>query len=507
MCIPAGIDYNSFDMYLSRPKQLPVAWLGMLLVFYATVARSETAAVAANASPTNSTLDAKYGVGSWIWAAETHDQQLCRFWRGFEIPEGTKVVKARLRITVDNSYSLFLDGRELGRGGDWLDLAEYDLTLLLEPGLHTLAVEGFNTIKDAGLLAGLHVELADGRIIEIASDQSWKVVPNTESRWLKRTRARENWPPATVVKAFGLKPWGGKMVLVKAPQLYPIVSQFWQEGWFQIMLLSLCAIAAAMCLRLMGKLVIHSQAEQVVQRERARIARDIHDDLTAGLTQLVLMGEVAQSELPAGSEPRRRVDKVCEKARGLSRSMNEVIWMVNSQRDTLHAFTSYVCKYAETFLQPTSIRCRFNIEEEMPDLPCDMGVRRNLFLAVKEALNNTVRHSEATELVLSIHRRGQGIVVVMEDDGIGFEPALADRERNGLSNMMERASEAGGTCSVTTQPGAGCRVEFVVPLARPAQLHSNLLSRLWKRCAPSRAMPQAAPAVSAPPVQSSNSAP
>jgi signal transduction histidine kinase len=469
-----------------------------LLMGLHLMAESHAATPSENAPPNKALLDPKYGVGSWIWTAETHDQQLCRFWRSFEIPTGAKVVKARLRIAADDSYSLFLDGREIGRGGGWHTLTEYDMTLLLEPGLHTLGVEAFNTFKQAGVLAGLR------GTIEIASDQSWKVVPNTENRWVNRNRARGNWSPATVVAGFGLEPWPVKPAILKAPQIYPLVLEFWQTGWFQIMMLSLCAFVAAMCLRLMGKVAIQSNAQQVVQRERARIARDLHDDLTAGLTQLVLMGEVAQSTLPAGSEPRRRIDKVCEKARALSHSMNEIIWMVNSQRDSLHAFASYVCKYAETFLQPTPIRCRFNIEEAMPDLPCDMGMRRNLFLAVKEALNNAVRHSGATELVLDIHRQGLSIVVAMEDNGKGFDPSLADRERNGLSSMMQRATEAGGICSVISQPGAGCRVEFVVPLARTAPLHSNFLSRFWKRQAPLPARSHAPPTVSTPPVHPSS---
>ena len=183
-----------FVMHVSRCKQPAVAWLGLQWVLFSVVAYpvsapAESGAVtaAASAAPVMSPLNPKYDVGAWIWAAETHDQQLCRLWRAFEIPPAAKVVSARLRITADNSYSLFLDGRELGRGGDWKDLTEYDLTLLLEPGLHTLAVEAFNTFQEAGVLAGLRVELADGRTIEIASDKSWKVVPNTESRWEKRT--------------------------------------------------------------------------------------------------------------------------------------------------------------------------------------------------------------------------------------------------------------------------------------------------------------------------------
>ena len=161
--------------------------------------------------------------------------------------------------------------------------------------------------------------------------------------------------------------------------------------------------------------------------------------------------------------------------------MNETIWVVNSQRDTLRDFASYVCKYAETFLQSTPMRCRFDVEPDLPATPCDVGVRRNLFLAVKEALNNALRHSGASEVFVRIHREGPGVVVCIEDDGRGFDPAAADRERNGLQNMIQRAAEAGGECSVTSMPGAGCRVQFKVPLAGPRRHPLNWLARRKER--------------------------
>jgi signal transduction histidine kinase len=275
-----------------------------------------------------------------------------------------------------------------------------------------------------------------------------------------------------------------------------------QSTWFRILVLGLLGLLAVTCLWLLGKLAIYSQAQRIVQWERARIARDIHDDLTARLTQLLLLSEVAQRELPGGSEARQRVGKVCDKARALSRSMNEIIWMVNSQRDTFRDFVAYVCKYAETFLQPTPIRCRFNLADDLPDLPCDLGVRRNLFLAVKEALNNAARHSGATEVVLHIQCQGQEIIVTVEDNGKGFEPALVDAERNGLANMRQRAAEAGGACRLITQSGAGCRVEFAVPLARSSRRRAQVWLRSWKRAVPALPERQPLPAVAPAPAPS-----
>lgn len=408
-----------------------------------------------------------YGVGNWIWTTETHDQQTCRFWRRVDIPQNATVARAELTIAADDAYHLFVDGRDIGQGPLWYTLTKYDLTRILGPGAHVVAVECFNEYMRAGLVAGLRVRLGDGRSIEVPTDERLKVVPNDEKRWTTRGKADPRWAAAVVEAKY--REWilpGRAVHTFRTTPIQPIAATFWQSSWFRLLMFSVCGALAALCLWLAGKLAVYSQAQQVVRRERARIARDIHDDLTAGLTQLVLFGEVSRSELPEDSEARRQVAKVCEKARGLSQAMNEIIWMVNSQRDTFRDFTSYVRKYAETFLQATPVRCRFDVEEEMLDFPCDLGVRRNLFLGVKEALNNVARHSGASEVLVRIHWQEHQMEVAIEDNGKGFDPALAGRQGNGLSNMIARAAEAGGACRIVSRPGGGCRVEFVVPRAR-----------------------------------------
>jgi signal transduction histidine kinase len=248
------------------------------------------------------------------------------------------------------------------------------------------------------------------------------------------------------------------------------VLHFWQENWFLGLLLTVCTAVVALCFRQATQLAVQARTQKLLERERVRIARDIHDDLGARLTQLVLLGEVARSELPAGSEPRAQIDQVCSKARDLSHAMDEVIWAVNSRRDTLRDFASYVCKFAQLFLESTPIRCRLDVEPEIPPATFDLPIRRNLFLAVKEAINNAAKHSEAKELFLRIYRREHELVVVVEDNGKGFDPQAANLERNGLTNMAQRMEEAGGRYRVISHPGNGCRVEFTVPLSRGSRL-------------------------------------
>jgi signal transduction histidine kinase len=409
-------------------------------------------------SPTN-------GLGSWIWEEKTLDNQTCQFWRTFEIPRESRVENARLAMTVDNEFTLYLDGRELGRGAEWRELFVFDLTQLLTPGPHVLAVNCYNGSFFAGMLFGLHVDLAGGRSFEIKSDQDWKIVPDGVNHWTTRVEARPEWPAATIVAPFGGDPWWKEPTAVnKMPPLQPLKNYFWQTGWFLVTLLSLCGLAILSSLRLMAQLALHRKERRLLQRERARIARDIHDDIGARMTQLVLHGEVAQNELPADTEVRRSLNRICEEARSLLSTMDEILWAVNPQRDTLRDFAAYVCKYSQDYLGSASIQCLFEVGTEMSESAFDMPIRRSLLMAIKEALNNVVKHSGATELRLRMHWENRRLVVDVQDNGRGFDAGAAKADRNGLTNMERRLDELGGHCVVTSKPGQGCRVEFIVPL-------------------------------------------
>jgi signal transduction histidine kinase len=429
------------------------------------------------------------GLGSWIWASNTFDRQTCQFWRSFEIPAASAVTHAQLRMTVDNEYTLFLDGRELGRGAEWRELFDYNVTPLMSPGRHTLAVVAYNSASFAGMLFGLRIDLADGRTMEIKSDQDWRIVPDGTRGWEKAAKAQDAWPRATIIAPLGDAPWRAFPQNVDPmPTLQPIRVYFWQTGWFQIALSSFCVLAGLISARLIAQLAVHRKERWLLERERARIARDIHDDIGSQMTQLILHGEVAQSELPADSSTRLQLDRICEEARSVLSTMDEILWAVNPKRDTFRDFTSYVCGYAQEFLKPTQIQCLFDLAPEMSAVVLDLPVRRALLMAIKETLNNAVKHSEANELVLRIAWQAERLVVVVSDNGKGFDQTKAKPGRNGFTNMAQRLREVEGSCFVTSQPGKGCQVEFGLPL-KPARWRT--WRWIWK---PARSSAQVAEA-------------
>ncbi len=440
-------------------------WLGLLTGAFAAevaAARQGTSPIPRDAdyNPTN-------GLGSWIWAAKTFDRQTCQLWRAFEIPIGASVTHARLVMTADNEFRLYLDGRELGRGAEWRELFDYDVTQLLSPGIHILAVKAYNSSSYAGMLFGLRIDLTDRRVVEVRSDQTWRIVPEGTKDWERKTRAPDTWPEATVLAPLGSSPWWTTPQNINPmPTLQPIKVYFWQTGWFQLSLLSLSGVVILISLRLVAQLALNRKEQWLLRQERARIARDIHDDLGSRMTQLVLHGEVTQSDLPTESETRLQIDRICEDARGILSTLDEILWAVNPKRDTFRDFTSYICGYAQEFFKSTRIHCLFDLDPAASSVVLSLPLKRALLMAVKETLNNTVKHSEATEVVLQIKWQAQRLVVVISDNGKGFDQTSLKPGRNGLVNLSQRMNELGGTCVITSRPAKGCRTEFSIPLKK-----------------------------------------
>ncbi len=417
--------------------------------------------------------DPTNGLGSWIWTSQTYDMQDCHLWREFEIPDSATVTHAHLLMTADNEYLLFLDGRELGQGAEWHELYAYNLTYLLSPGKHVLAVKAYNASKFAGMILGLRIDLADGRRMEIKSDNTWKIVPNSETKWETRTEPQKSWADATVIGPVGCSPWWTRPDKVNPMMtIQPIKLFFWQTAWFQISSLSICALAILISLRLVGQLANHRRERWLLQKERARIARDIHDDLGSRMTQLVLLGEVAQSELPSESAARMHLAGICQEAREVLFTMDEILWGLNPKRDTVRDFASYICGYAQDFLKTTQIQCLLDVAPEISSVVLDLPFRRAFLMAVKETLNNTVKHSEADEVVVRVSCQKQKLVVIVSDNGKGFDQSKGKPGRNGLSNINERLHEIGGRCIITSKPGGGCRTELCVSLNQPSNWRS-----------------------------------
>jgi len=210
--------------------------------------------------------------------------------------------------------------------------------------------------------------------------------------------------------------------------------------------------------------------QHAIERDRARIAKDIHDDVGAGLTQITLLTELARRE---PSQADANLGRITDSARRLTKAMDEIVWAVDPQHDTLAGLMDYVSAYAEDFLRVAEIRCRMDLPMTLPALRVEAELRYNLFLALKESLNNIVKHSQATEVWLRLKLEGNQLTLIVEDNGKGISsggPAEADRLRSGhgLANLTRRLESVGGRCEIHSAAGKGTRVELSARLAEIA---------------------------------------
>jgi signal transduction histidine kinase/ligand-binding sensor domain-containing protein len=252
-----------------------------------------------------------------------------------------------------------------------------------------------------------------------------------------------------------------------------ILPHFYETWWFRALagLVAVGAIVATVrqtVARRLRRRLEHLERQQAVERERTRIAKDIHDDLGAGLTQIALLSELARGDPAAESDA--HLGQISDAARELTRAMDEIVWAIDPQNDTLDALVTYVCKFAQEYLQVAGIRCRLDLPEQISPHPLRAEVRHHLFLAVKESLNNIVKHARATEVHVRLRLEDRDFTFFIEDNGQGFEPATPPRAAvgpricsgHGLGNLDKRLTAIGGHCSIHSQPGQGTRVELAV---------------------------------------------
>ncbi len=256
-------------------------------------------------------------------------------------------------------------------------------------------------------------------------------------------------------------PSGAQVVLAVLPH-------YWQTWWFApgcwLGGLGIVGAGVIATLRRRHRSRIETlERARLVERERGRIARDLHDDLGSGLTDIGTTSALGQDLSVSLDEAREYFGEISQRSNDMVMALDEIVWAVNPKNDDLVSLATYFSQFAEHYVRRTPLRCRFDIPEHLPRLPLNAEQRHSLFLAFKEALQNAVKHAAASSLRVSIAVADSTLTILLEDDGCGFEPGPSKAGADGLRNMRERLEQLGGRCEIATAPGKGTRVSFQVP--------------------------------------------
>ncbi len=262
-----------------------------------------------------------------------------------------------------------------------------------------------------------------------------------------------------VAACVGDGPWN------ESPAALPftVTPFFWQTWWFRLSALLLFTSAIIAIIRYVSfrrmQLKLRA-AEQLVavERERGRIARDLHDDLGGSLNLAALTLDLTEGELEDRASLNGKIQRCSTLVRQAARSVDEIVWAINPRNDTLGYLVDYISQFAVEFLQAADILCLVELPDNIPNQRISPEARHNLWLVSKEAVNNIVRHAHASEVYLRVTISENQLAVSIKDNGRGFEWPQDNAECDGLRNMRQRMEEIGGKFQLHSRPGNGTHI-------------------------------------------------
>lgn len=239
---------------------------------------------------------------------------------------------------------------------------------------------------------------------------------------------------------------------------FRLAAPFWRQAWFYLVI--------AMALGAIGFWLYRQRITRrlAVEQIRNQVSRDLHDDLGSGLSSVAIMSNLASRNVQANrDETQPLLSQIEENVQDMQDRLQEMVWALHPRNDTLGQLVARLRSFAHPVLESKNIRFSISLPHELEHIKLSLIQRKNLFLALKEAINNAAKYSEANSVALTFERTVRKLQVSVQDDGIGFDMEQIKRG-NGLDNISSRAREAGGTCQWTVSPGGGCTLIIQLPI-------------------------------------------
>jgi signal transduction histidine kinase len=205
------------------------------------------------------------------------------------------------------------------------------------------------------------------------------------------------------------------------------------------------------------------EQERAVAAERARIARDIHDELGSSLTKMSRLAETMEQQSGAQNQVVTLSKIMANTACDTIQTMDEIVWALNPKNDTLKEIANYLVFFTEDYLRPSGMVCSLDVTLNLPHIPVTAEVRHNIVMVVKEALNNAVKHARAQEIRFGLNYTDHTLTVEIADNGQGWGAPTLPVAGNGLTHMRKRMGAIGGRLDILREPGQGTTIKLEVP--------------------------------------------
>ncbi|MBI5730429.1 MAG: hypothetical protein HY963_04760 [Ignavibacteriales bacterium] len=242
----------------------------------------------------------------------------------------------------------------------------------------------------------------------------------------------------------------------------------WQTLWFRIGFLIFLITSSAFIVQYILKRKYKArldklEAEAAIERERMRISKDMHDELGASLTKISLITELAKRNINDNALLQKDLQNISAASQEVTMTMDEIVWAVNPQNDKLDRLIGYIASYVQEYISLTNLQFSLTVPDQLQDQFVSTEIRHNIFLVIKEAVNNIVKHSHATEVKLEISFSGNELQFQLIDNGVGIKDPV-DEFGNGLINMRKRIEDVKGTLQIENNKPNGTIIIGIVPI-------------------------------------------
>ena len=243
-----------------------------------------------------------------------------------------------------------------------------------------------------------------------------------------------------------------------------ITPPFWMTWWFRIITIGIIIVSFTMVVRFISTRKLRKQLAVIEQQReieniRSRISRDIHDEIGSGLTRISVLGEMMKSDIgEKQGNVSSTINKIISSSREITGNLSEIVWTINPQYDNLQSILSYMRNYSNKFFEDSSITCKVDFSGNVPSIHVNPDIKRNLFLVLKESLNNIMKHSHAKNAFITFEINDKNFRFIIADDGAGIDESRKHEFGNGLRNIQTRMQSINASCHIKSETGKGTTI-------------------------------------------------
>ena len=366
------------------------------------------------------------------------------------------------RVLVTDNFPVNNTQKYWSKSGIHPSMASFAMISDLENPAHCLVIQDDDLNAHADLISRPNAtsKVTPGEVLEL----NWKEVYSTTLGGVF-IATYERLPAGNYrFLVEGVSPTGEPSGMIKTVSLH-VPRVLWKRPWFWTVTLALMALASIIFGRYLirRRISFHLMQEQMISEERRRIALDLHDDLGTRLSHISLVASHADNTIQHQGA-NEAFGKISSMSRDLIGALSETVWMLNSKNDDLESLVDFLYRLVSELCRLKKIRCRVDAVFITENRPISYEFRHNISLAVKESVNNALKHSEATEIWMAIELKKEVLIISITDNGIGFSEVEV-HAGFGLESIKRRMKFVGGTCEFIHLAEGGIRITLTAPVA------------------------------------------